>query len=442
MIYTSIKFKAIIMLIAMFLMCFIFMVGEKNELEGIALTSTVIIAIALLLASCGLIALNTESMEVAVSEFWTGSSEALKVLINDGINDTTREFTVHNDVFDYARGFITDTFIMGEHIHSIETQNIVTNFGGTYVYTPFVGSISSYNLTITEELYNSATKYTQLQYGDFNLKYVYNGLYDILYINNTSYGDWANDGNIFTGVSYYDEGIEDNLFLSYAIRYFVGSGFPDPGFSFFYNSTDDKLYPVLLTNAGSYKAWSFRKLNGVNYFADTSQYPIGEEVAIAVDSSIVLDEDYEIVAPLPMPYELGQIIGQTAGEVIAEQWADVMTIDRYIALYGAIPVTLDATLEMPTAGAFDWTKLNMNISLVTDKFPFSIPFDLADAIENMTATPEVPILEQNLTLAGIDGGNLTLDFTPFQPLANIIKWGILILFNIGLILLTRRIIRG
>ncbi|MCD4747417.1 MAG: hypothetical protein K8R58_14055 [Bacteroidales bacterium] len=103
---------------------------------------------------------------------------------------------------------------------------------------------------------------------------------------------------------------------------------------------------------------------------------------------------------------------------------------------------MSGEFDLPTEGSFDWTRLNMNIELVTDKFPFSIPFDLADAIGNLVAEPEVPILEQDLVLAGIDGGTLTLDFTPFQPLANIIKWGILIIFNIGLILLTRRIIRG
>jgi len=446
MIFSNIKLKAIVMLIALFLMCFVFMVVQKNEIEGIAITSTLILAIATLLSACGLYALNYQSINSVAIDTWSRASSYIQGLINSGVDLETRTFDVHNDVYDYIRGYITDTFVVGDNIHSIETQNIVSPWGDTYVYTPYAGTIESTYKTITEEIFNSATKYSQIDYGDFTLKYVYNGLYDILHINNVSYTEYEHDYNKFTEVYYYDEASEQNLYITYSIDYFVGSGYPDPGFSFFYNSTDDKLYPVLLTAAGSYRAHPIRKApNNQIYFYDTA-YPIGEEVEYVIDGSIVLDPDYDFaiddVRVLPFPYELGEIIGQTAGEVIAETYNDVMTIDRYIELYGSIPVSIDGSFDLPTEGSFDWTRLNMNIELVTDKFPFSIPFDLAEAIGNLVAEPEVPILEQNLTLAGIDGGNLTLDFTPFQPLANIIKWGILIIFNIGLILLTRRIIRG
>ena len=442
MLLFSIKFKAIVMLFALFLMCFVYMAIQEKELEAIAITGTVLIAIVLLLASLGLVFTEYVSPNIVAMDFWGNASDNIKNLLSAGIDEETRTLTVHGDVFDYARGYITDTFVIGGVVHGIETQYMVAPWGGTYIYTLYTGNMDYTG--ISADLYNLATKYSEINYGAYNLKFVHSGWYDRLYINDTDYSNWDNNGSRFLDVYYYESEISQNIYLSASyVNIFTGDD-PNVDFAFFYNPATDLLYPVIIKSYGGYNAYVLRRLGDNSIYKADDAYPISEEVNVIIDGTIVLDDEYSITAPLPIPYDIGQIIGQTAGEVIAQEWADVMTIDRYIELYGSIPVSVvaDFSGEIPTEGSFTWTKLSIPMVGLTDKFPFSIPFDLRDALVGLSATPEVPILSQNLTLAGIDGGDLTLDFTPFQPLANIIKWGLLLLFNIGLILTTRRIIRG
>ena len=116
------------------------------------------------------------------------------------------------------------------------------------------------------------------------------------------------------------------------------------------------------------------------------------------------------------------------------------------SLASSVPYDYDYSVPATIAAWSEYTGDMNEMSLpqiIVQKFPFSIPFDLAIAFSALVADPEIPIFEtDNLVLAGVDGGTLILDFTPFEPLAKIIRWGVLIGFNIGLILLTRRLIRG
>lgn len=93
--------------------------------------------------------------------------------------------------------------------------------------------------------------------------------------------------------------------------------------------------------------------------------------------------------------------------------------------------------------SLDLSPLKSLGGVLTSKFPFSIPWDLSNAVQGLKATPKAP--HWTITFPSnyfIGGGTIDIDFAQFQAWANIVRWGLLIAFNIGLIMLTRTIIRG
>jgi len=83
----------------------------------------------------------------------------------------------------------------------------------------------------------------------------------------------------------------------------------------------------------------------------------------------------------------------------------------------------------------DWNPL-LNIQLFS-KFPFSIPWDFYNAVNSLNANPEVPRWELPIV-----SEIFILDFSIFNPLARIIRWGVLVSFIFSLILITRSLIKG
>lgn len=86
----------------------------------------------------------------------------------------------------------------------------------------------------------------------------------------------------------------------------------------------------------------------------------------------------------------------------------------------------------------DFSPLNVPI---TKKFPFSIPFDLANMFQNFSAGGEPPKWDINLVFMDYSE-TVTIDLLIFEKWAEIIRFFVFIGFNIGLILVTRNLIRG
>lgn len=72
------------------------------------------------------------------------------------------------------------------------------------------------------------------------------------------------------------------------------------------------------------------------------------------------------------------------------------------------------------------------------KFPFCIPWDIYDSFRVFNVEGEAPCWKVEF----LHDTEFTIDFSIFEPWAVIVRWGILILFNLGLILVTRNLIRG
>lgn len=79
---------------------------------------------------------------------------------------------------------------------------------------------------------------------------------------------------------------------------------------------------------------------------------------------------------------------------------------------------------------------------ITKKFPFSIPWDLYNAVTVLASPGEAPSWQthiQNSTI-GLDY-TMKIDLSQFNALAAVMRWGLSLLFIIGLILVTTKLIK-
>lgn len=74
---------------------------------------------------------------------------------------------------------------------------------------------------------------------------------------------------------------------------------------------------------------------------------------------------------------------------------------------------------------------------ITDRFPFSLPWDLKNSIALLSSTPQAPEFEFD-----IKGETLNIDFEEFSSLAQISRSIMVLIFTVVLIIITRRFIGG
>lgn len=75
-------------------------------------------------------------------------------------------------------------------------------------------------------------------------------------------------------------------------------------------------------------------------------------------------------------------------------------------------------------------------------FPFCVPFDLIDFLSILSASPQAPKFTWRFYVPKVVDYNIEIDLSPFDSVAEIVRTMELLAFCIGLILLTRNIIRG
>jgi hypothetical protein len=139
----------------------------------------------------------------------------------------------------------------------------------------------------------------------------------------------------------------------------------------------------------------------------------------------------DITIPIDNPQSM---LGTNSAGALAGVWANT---SEY-SIVGEAVISSEVTWSEYTG---DMKEMSLP-AIIISKFPFCIPFDLAFAILALSANPVAPVFH----ITGIPGMfnsvDIEIDFSKFQLLATILRWGILIMFNIGLIKLTRTIIRG
>ena len=79
--------------------------------------------------------------------------------------------------------------------------------------------------------------------------------------------------------------------------------------------------------------------------------------------------------------------------------------------------------------------------LIASKFPFCIPFDVARLIGLLEAEPKAPVFRIPVVYANIVNEEIVIDFDKFADVLQIIRWGEIMLFVAGLVVITRNYIK-
>ena len=93
------------------------------------------------------------------------------------------------------------------------------------------------------------------------------------------------------------------------------------------------------------------------------------------------------------------------------------------------------SVNWPSAGDISLPKL------IISKFPFCIPFDVARLIGLLESDPKTPIFHVPLKVGTILDEEIVLDLSQWDNAVRIIRWGELIVFVAGLVLVTRNYIK-
>ncbi|MFR9168363.1 MAG: hypothetical protein ACLVKI_06770 [Gordonibacter urolithinfaciens] len=99
----------------------------------------------------------------------------------------------------------------------------------------------------------------------------------------------------------------------------------------------------------------------------------------------------------------------------------------------------DAGTSLSPSKDFDWGKfLDPSLYLV---FPFCLPWDLVELVKTLSAEPQAPVIDWPMpSLTGQQ--NLHVDLSPWSPVAAVLRAGELMVAAVGLIWITKTMIRN
>jgi len=205
----------------------------------------------------------------------------------------------------------------------------------------------------------------------------------------------------------------------------------------YYYSPDTSTYDSAVTDS----EYSTMQTIPVVEFADLSAYTL-------TDEQVQSDDYVGVLVPTEYVVSMETAIGEIGdGHVTLEEAVitipqitdlDIETSNPVIqSITGAVAVAEVAVPDFPQVERF---KMPTGI---TTKFPFSIPWDLRNAVFMMQADAVIPIFTIPFVIESINfSDEIVIDLTQFELLAKITRWFILAIFLIGLILVTRQLIKG
>jgi hypothetical protein len=188
----------------------------------------------------------------------------------------------------------------------------------------------------------------------------------------------------------------------------------------------------LAINADIKSSTIYGNASGANSDA-SSQYP-----SVSADGAIDLTMPANSVSAIPA----NTVVGQTATSVGTAVGAVSGTIaDTTDA--GTTTGSTTSTPDWAAAGtdSIDWSPLE-NLDLY-DKFPFSLPWDLANISTSLVAVPEAPDYKFNIPMSGLHLPNFAFEvnFANYEVPVLVIRWGLLLLFTGGLAFAAYKLIK-
>jgi len=155
-----------------------------------------------------------------------------------------------------------------------------------------------------------------------------------------------------------------------------------------------------------------------------------KDVALPIPPDVVIPGQAEGTFDISVP------VAQTIAESIPAEGSIDEPIDP--------PANPPIDFTPPTTGGLDFSKLLMAGQLLKEKFPFSIPWDLKNQLNVFNVTPQAPVIHVYVpNFVNVAGHSYTLNFTinlsQFDKIAQLTRWFVTLLVDIGFILMIRRL---
>lgn len=217
-----------------------------------------------------------------------------------------------------------------------------------------------------------------------------------------------------------------------------------------YNSITNLVYPFSLSSVSSTGIYYNSQMtlgntpdmfarNGVPWYEGTLQnvvnsYTITSQPGVS---------DYVNAGVGTMDIPLVDDPTSDDGLTLTFPGSQVLTIDDIIAIIEAAVTSVYPTIEVEETPANELPE-EMDYPTVglTDVFPFCIPFDLYAFFSVLAADPVAPHFEIPFQIEGLVDYTFVIDLSGFDTVAQILRTMELLLFCVGLVLITRNQIRG
>lgn len=216
---------------------------------------------------------------------------------------------------------------------------------------------------------------------------------------------------------------------------------------------------LLFVSNGSFEwMYSYRPLEWYNsrVYEDTIYYRVSNADVLPPDAQRNEVVDYGIIlSSLKSSFQVTQSPGLVIDTgTITVPTIDTSSQDKWFLDVGAVP---GSTIETVTDGVIadtiegDLTASGevaeeepefvvdgpIAVSGLTEVFPFCIPFDIYALLSSLSADPQTPVFTARFVVPGIIDQEFTIDLTPFNAVAQIVRTMELLAFIIGLALVTR-----
>lgn len=165
---------------------------------------------------------------------------------------------------------------------------------------------------------------------------------------------------------------------------------------------------------------------------DTGEAVFPADAAYTKDAvSVPYPTDADGVKVPDIPYD--KVVDQSTGKALDDTGTDTDTPSK--PGEGTDTDKPGDSVNWPSAGDISLPKL------IISKFPFCIPFDVARLIGLLEADPKTPVFHVPLKVGTILNEEIVLDLSQWDNAVRIIRWGELIAFVAGLVLVTRNYIK-
>ncbi|MFA5543612.1 MAG: hypothetical protein WDA47_07525 [Bacilli bacterium] len=470
--------KNISVFFIVFTILFSYTFVKPAEVQAGALSTSTIIVSSFLLILAGMIFYNQEDLTEAATEFYNYASSECKEYIDaaasalDEAGEDYINFMVNSDYLNEAIDFYWDIIADNEFL-----LNAVNNICGVNIVNsvPMYSDISGNSLPVIAnagECYSTMPELVRNLNDSYLIKknMVINGInFQLVNYNNQFRWIWIDEdgfhyanANGYTNAllwerskfyyydddgNYVDSSLHyyfDNIFhheglpvnwglciactVTWGIRTIIVAKYADGDYVIDspYNSPAQSNKPIDEFFGGSILADYFDIEFGKSLDGAISNSKSGADVLGGSEKSFEVSKSID------------DVIGLSSSQVLGSEYSDTFSVEAdYSTAYSAA-----ASAAATYTGNYEGNMKEMSIpAVIVQKFPFCIPFDLANAFGAMSSSPELPDLSVSVPFPGFSY-EWSIDFTWFDGLVNLIRWFILVIFNIGLILITRNIIRG